>query len=109
MRSTALSATACVSTGCGTASSTCRAADRWVGLARNALREDVEAEHRAVVDAVLRTADATLDADAAFDEWAATQPAAVERTLALVDDIAAHGVFDLATLSVALRELRALT
>ena len=83
--------------------------DRWVGLARNALREDVEAEHRAVVDAVLRTAGTTLDADVTLDAWVATQPAAVERTLALVDDIAAHGVFDLATLSVALRELRALT
>ena len=34
--------------------------------------------------------------------------AAVDRTLAILDDIATHGVFDLATLSVALRELRAL-
>jgi glutamate dehydrogenase len=85
-------------------------ADRWEALARNALREDVEAEHRAITDAVLRGVIATrdTDADAAFDLWATSQPAAVDRALEVIQDVTSRGVFDLATLSVALRELRAL-
>ncbi|MDQ1512053.1 MAG: glutamate dehydrogenase, partial [Actinomycetota bacterium] len=82
-------------------------ADRWEALARNALREDVEAEHRAIADAVLRSADSTVDAEAAFDAWAGAQQAAVDRALLLIQDITSRAVFDLATLSVALRELRA--
>ena len=83
-------------------------ADRWDGLARNALREDLEVEHRAIVDAILRAAPGEADPDAAFEAWSDPQQSAVDRTLLLIDDIATHGVFDLATLSVALRELRAL-
>ena len=83
-------------------------ADRWDGLARNALREDVEGQHRAVADAVLGAGAPELDPEAAFDAWAGAQQSAVDRTLTLIEDIASHGVFDLATLSVALRELRAL-
>jgi glutamate dehydrogenase len=82
--------------------------DRWDALARNALREDLDAEHRAIVDAILRTSPVDAGTDAAFDRWAAARQTAVDRTLALLADIAARGVFDLATLSVALRELRAL-
>jgi glutamate dehydrogenase len=84
-------------------------ADRWDALARNALREDVAAAHRAIVDAVLATSpDATADAGAAFEAWTAGQPAQVERTLGIISDVTTQGVFDLATLSVALRALRAL-
>ena len=83
-------------------------ADRWDALARNAFREDVEAEHRAIAEAVLRMAGSDVGAEAALDAWAGVQRAAVDRALALIDDIAKHGVFDLATLSVALREIRAL-
>jgi glutamate dehydrogenase len=83
-------------------------ADRWEALARNALREDVEAEHRAIADVILGDADPAVDAEAAFDAWAGARPAAVERALVLIQDIETRGVFDLATLSVALRELRAL-
>jgi glutamate dehydrogenase len=82
--------------------------DRWEALARNALREDVEAEHRAIADAVLRRAGAALDAEAAFDAWASAQLPAVDRALAVIHDITTRAVFDLATLSVALRELRSL-
>jgi glutamate dehydrogenase len=83
-------------------------ADRWDALARNALREDIDGEQRAIADAILGTADARAGADAAFEHWAGGRQAAVDRTLALVEDIATQGVFDLATLSVALRELRVL-
>ena len=57
---------------------------------------------------ILRAADPSVDADAAFDAWAGTQQASVDRALLLIQDIASRAVFDLPTLSVALRELRAL-
>jgi len=73
--------------------------DRWQALARGALRDDVESEHRAVTAAV-------LNAGGDFDAWAKNAQPALARVLALLDDIRAHGVYDLATLSVALREIR---
>ena len=83
-------------------------ADRWQALARNAVRDDVYGEHRAITAAVLRTASGGADdpPDAAIDRWIAAQGGAVERALAVLDDVKTHGVYDLATLSVALRELR---
>jgi glutamate dehydrogenase len=82
--------------------------DRWEALARSALREDVAGEHRRVVDAVLRATDPGFDAETAFNVWEGHNHEPVTRVISLLDDIAGHGVFDLATLSVALRELRAL-
>ncbi len=82
--------------------------DRWDALARNALREDVEAEHRAIADAILRGTDPLMSAEAAFDAWAESKRATVDRALVLIQDITSRAVFDLATLSVALRELRTL-
>jgi glutamate dehydrogenase len=83
-------------------------AEHWDALARNALREDVAAEHRRIVDAVL--ASSTQErADDAFDMWVDGQRPTVDRALAVINDIATQGVFDLATLSVGLRALRSLT
>ena len=53
-------------------------------------------------------ASASDGAEAAFDAWARGEGVAMTRTLAVLTDIATQGVFDLATLSVALRALRAL-
>jgi glutamate dehydrogenase len=75
--------------------------DRWGGLARNALREDAAAQYRRVVDAVLTAG--------SYAAWAASRRARIARVLALVDEIRLHAVFDVATLSVALRELRSLS
>ncbi len=75
-------------------------ADRWDALARNALREDVFAQYRRVVDAVLTAG--------AYDAWAATRSVVINRMLTFLEEIRVHSVFDVATLSVALRELRAL-
>jgi len=72
--------------------------DRWAGLARNALREDAAAQYRRIVDAVLTAG--------SYDAWAANRRAAIDHVLALVDEIRVHNVYDVATLSVALRELR---
>jgi NAD-specific glutamate dehydrogenase len=44
-----------------------------------------------------------------YDSWATPRATVVGRVLALLDEIRLHGVFDVATLSVALRELRGLT
>ena len=83
-------------------------ADRWDALARNALREDAAAQHRAVAEAVLRSAEPGSEPEAAFDRWRTGRQVAVGRTLAILEDITTQGVYDLATLSVALRELRTL-
>ncbi len=76
-------------------------ADRWDGLARNALREDAATQYRRVVDAAFTAG--------SYDAWAAPRATVITRLLALFDEIRAHAVFDVATLSVALRELRGLT
>ena len=77
-------------------------ADRWDALARNALREDATAQQRRIVDAVLTAG--------SYDAWASARAATVAaRRSACIDEVRAHGVYDVATLSVALRELRALT
>jgi glutamate dehydrogenase len=72
------------------------------------LREDAYDEHRAVTAAVLASTDPGFDAETAFKVWADGNRPRVERVLAIIDDIRSHAVFDLATLSVALRELRSL-
>ncbi len=40
--------------------------------------------------------------------WAAGEQTAVTRVLSILDDVRGHGVYDLATLSVAIREIRSL-
>jgi glutamate dehydrogenase len=82
--------------------------DRWQALARLALREDAYGEHRAVTAAVLGGTDPGFDAETAYKVWAGGNRTGVERVLAILDDVRAHGGFDIATLSVALRELRSL-
>ncbi|HEY5170166.1 MAG TPA: hypothetical protein VIK54_00405, partial [Acidimicrobiia bacterium] len=75
-------------------------ADRWDALARNALREDAATQYRRVVDAALRAG--------GYTAWAAPRETVVARVLTLLDEIRARAVFDVSTLSVALRELRGL-
>jgi glutamate dehydrogenase len=76
-------------------------ADRWDALARNALREDVAGQYRRVVDARLTAG--------SYEAWAAPRETVIARILALLGEIRVHAVFDVATLSVALRELRSLS
>jgi glutamate dehydrogenase len=61
-----------------------------------------------VTAAVLAGTDPGFDAETAFKVWAAGNRPRVDRVLTILDDIRAHGVFDISTLSVALRELRSL-
>jgi glutamate dehydrogenase len=80
--------------------------DRWQALARSAMRDDAYSVHRAITAAVLRVGDQGAEATTAYDRWVTGHGGAVERATAVLDDVRSHGVFDLATLSVALRELR---
>ena len=82
--------------------------DRWQALSRRALLEDIDAEHRRVTGSILETTDPGFEPGHAFEVWASGTHASLERLLALIDDVRTHGVYDLATLSVVLREIRAL-
>jgi glutamate dehydrogenase len=75
--------------------------DRWQALARSALGDDYARERAALTAEVIRGGQ--------LDQWIERHRAAVERFLLVVDDIRAGAPPDLATLSVAMREARALS
>jgi glutamate dehydrogenase len=81
--------------------------DRWQALARAALRDDVYAVHSALVADVLRVGQGA-DPDSALAAWAQARQTRLERGLRAFDEIRASRLADLATLSVALREVRGL-
>ncbi|HEY1738821.1 MAG TPA: NAD-glutamate dehydrogenase domain-containing protein, partial [Acidimicrobiia bacterium] len=80
--------------------------DRWSALARSALRDDVFEEHREITTAVLRAARNGDDAPTSFEQWATERETALTRATKVLDDVRQAATYDLATLSVALRELR---
>ncbi|MEP7053859.1 MAG: NAD-glutamate dehydrogenase [Actinomycetota bacterium] len=81
--------------------------DRWQTLARAALRDDMNSVHASLVTDVLRTG-AGAPAAEAVESWRAERAAALERVARVFSEIKAGGVADLATLSVAAREVRTL-
>ena len=97
-------------TGCGTAIVELPRDDRWQALSRRALLEDVETEHRSRHGrdprehrSRLRTGDTRSTCGPAGEADRGRPRARASSTTS-----AAHGVYDLATLSVALREIRSL-
>jgi glutamate dehydrogenase len=82
--------------------------DRWQSLARAALREDLHVIHSAITAEVLRISPPGAQGYEQIDSWAGTIERATNRCLRLLGDIINSGRFDLATLSVALREIRTL-
>src|SRR5204862_161272 len=80
--------------------------NRWQAMARAALRDDLFALHGELTADILQAGPPQADAVARLEAWAAANPSAVERCLAILADIDATGTFDLTTLPVALRELR---
>ncbi len=80
--------------------------DRWQALARVSLRDDLYNAQRALTADVLRTGAPEMDAEAHIHAWIALNRAQVERGLQVLGDIKTAGTFNLATLSVALRETR---
>src|SRR5215210_2941843 len=80
--------------------------NRWRALARAALRDDVYGLQAAMTAAVLRDTPDEEPVPARIEAWTSSNEGAVARTLHVLSDINASGTFDLATLSVALREVR---
>jgi len=75
--------------------------DRWQALARSALHDDYARERAALTAEVLRAG--------GVEPWTARKRPAIDRFLMVIDDIRAGAAPDLATLSVAMREARALS
>jgi glutamate dehydrogenase len=82
--------------------------DRWQSLARAALREDLHVVHSAIAAEVLRTSTPGAHGHEQVAGWVETIETATNRCLRLLSDIINSGRADLATLSVALREIRSL-
>jgi glutamate dehydrogenase len=82
--------------------------DRWAALARAALREDLHAVHSALTAEVVQSSPHGSGGKDNVHHWVETIDAAAIRCLRLLGDIITSGRFDLATLSVALREIRSL-
>jgi glutamate dehydrogenase len=82
--------------------------DRWQALARAALRDDLYAVRASLTAAVLQAGNAEQTTGELMQRWFAQNRQAVDRCLALLGDLAAGDRADLATLSVALREVRGL-
>jgi len=82
--------------------------DRWKTMARAALREELYATQAALSCDVLAAVPDAADAEARFAAWAQTNAAVLSRVRATLADISSGDAFDLATLSVAIRQLRTL-
>jgi glutamate dehydrogenase len=86
--------------------------DRWKALARAAMRDDLYALLLSVTDAVLSEASAsgeTGDGEGLVEAWERDNAARLERAERFLEEIQESGSDDLASLSVALRQLRSVT
>jgi glutamate dehydrogenase len=79
--------------------------ERWEALARRALWEDLQSEHRALTTDILRESETDAVAERVAT-WVTQNAAAVERCEQVLADVKAGDASDLATLSVAVREIR---
>jgi glutamate dehydrogenase len=80
--------------------------ERWEALARRALWEDLQSEQRALAADVLRESEGGA-AGERVQRWIAQNAAPVERCVQVLADVkAGAAAADLATLSVAVREIR---
>jgi glutamate dehydrogenase len=81
--------------------------DRWQTLARAALRDDLYGQQISLTADVLRSTSPPLhDAPQAVEAWIEARGTPASRALGMLSDIRNGGVYDLSTLSVALREIR---
>ncbi|MFL6058525.1 MAG: NAD-glutamate dehydrogenase, partial [Rubrobacteraceae bacterium] len=80
--------------------------NRWQALARAALRDDLYSQQAELTAEILRSTPSEHSAQECIEAWAEANRAQVDRTLQVLTDINASGSFGLATLSVALREIR---
>ncbi|MBK0868165.1 NAD-glutamate dehydrogenase [Saccharopolyspora sp. HNM0986] len=82
--------------------------NRWHSLARLALRDDLYASLRALTIDVLRTSDPEEPAADKIAQWEATNASRIGRARTSLEEIKRSGGLDLATLSVATRQLRSM-
>jgi len=82
--------------------------NRWHSLARLALRDDLYGSLRAITQDVLRSAAPDTTADERIAAWEEANSPRLARARAALADIAEAGQLDLATLSVAARQIRSL-
>ncbi|WP_113696735.1 NAD-glutamate dehydrogenase [Amycolatopsis albispora] len=80
--------------------------NRWHALARLALRDDLYASLRAITLDALRHSDSDDTADQKIEQWEHTNASRLARARVSLDEIQRSGRLDLATLSVAARQMR---
>jgi glutamate dehydrogenase len=77
-------------------------------MARAALRDDLFVLHRELTDDVLRQTPRGTGCEERLAAWAEANRETLDRCMGILDEIRAGGTYDLTTLPVALREIRAL-
>jgi len=83
--------------------------DRWHSLARLAIRDDIYSSVRALTLDVLAVGEPDETGEEKIAEWQHTSASRLERARRTLDEIYADDVHDLATLSVAARQIRNMT
>lgn len=83
--------------------------DRWHSLARLAIRDDIYGSLRALCFDVLAVGEPDETGEQKIEEWGLTNSSRVDRAQRTLDEIRAEGQRDLATLSVAARQIRSMT
>ncbi len=82
--------------------------DRWHSLARLSLRDDLYASLRSLTLDVLGGTEPDESADDKIAQWEQTNASRLARARSALREIAAAGTLDLATLSVAVRQIRSM-
>ncbi|MBW0015959.1 MAG: NAD-glutamate dehydrogenase [Mycobacterium sp.] len=83
--------------------------DRWHALARLAIRDDIYASLRALCFDVLAVGEPEESGEEKIAEWEHISASRVERARRTLDELRESGEKDLATLSVAARQIRRMT
>ena len=83
--------------------------DRWHSLARLAIRDDIYGSLRALCFDVLAVGEPDESGEEKIAEWEATNSSRVSRAQRTLTEIYESGELDLATLSVAARQIRSMT
>jgi glutamate dehydrogenase len=83
--------------------------DRWHSLARLAIRDDIYGSLRALCFDVLAVGEPDENGEEKIAEWEATNSSRVSRAQRTLTEIYESGELDLATLSVAARQIRSMT
>ncbi|SCX01626.1 NAD-glutamate dehydrogenase [Mycolicibacterium fluoranthenivorans] len=83
--------------------------DRWHSLARLAIRDDIYGSLRSLCFDVMAVGEPDENGEQKIEEWEITNTSRMARARRTLDEIYAEGERDLATLSVAARQIRSMT